>query len=413
LRLSFWGVRGSRPTPHSSALRHGGNTPCVEVRAGNQLLVFDAGTGLHDLARQLVAEDVGPGLNLHLFLTHYHWAHIQGLPLFAPSLAANGPVHLYGPWPGPGPQGSLGALLSTLFSTAFSPASAGAASSAFVLRELAPQSELSLDTVRIRTCATNHPGGALAYRIDHDGTSLVYAPDHEPGDAGCDRALLALARGADLLICDAQCHPDDLSARRRGEGHGSWRTAVELARQAGAARLVLFHHDPLHTDTDLDAFVHHAHQTFPATVAAAEGMTVELAPGETRFWARTGRSHRRVPFPVTARIQPAQGDISGPQEVHLRDISFDGAYFIGKQAYDVNDPLSLLIEVPSPASQSPVDDDAGEPTVASPLRLRGRVVRVEGRRVNGTGVGVGLSFSEPPSVDVLRVPGQPNGYKAG
>jgi phosphoribosyl 1,2-cyclic phosphodiesterase len=408
LRVTFWGVRGSCPTPDPSVLRYGGNTPCIEVRVEGHLLILDAGTGLHNLVSQLAAEDAGPGLVPHLMLTHYHWAHIQGLPFLESFWLAGNAVSIYGPWRQSANAPSLGALLKSLFSAPVFSGDAERAQSAFAVRELAPESDFRIGSAWIRTCPTNHPGGALAYRIDHGECSLVYVPDHEPGDPACDLRLISLARGADLFVCDAQLDPNDSSDPANSRGHGSWQAAVELARRAEVRHLALFHHDPRRSDAEVDAFVAQAQQTFANLVAAGEGLLVDLEPGQARFWVRTGRGSQRARVEATAQVRPVQRETPVEEQVQLKDLSLQGAYFVGSQSYNVNEAVSVLIEFPPEAGAV----DPGARAVAPPLRLRGTVTRVEPRRVKGGGVGVGVRFSESPAVDILRLPGKAGTRKA-
>lgn len=400
MRVTFWGVRGSCPTPDRPVLRYGGNTPCIEIRVEGHLLILDAGTGLHNLVSQLSAEEAGPGLSPHLLLTHYHWAHLQGLPSLEPLWLAGNTVSIYGPWRQSAGSPSLGALLKSLFSAPVFSGDAEQAQSAFAVRELAPESDFRIGSVWIRTCPANHPGGALAYRIDHGERSLVYAADHQPGDPDCDLRLISLARGAQLFVCDAQLDPDDSSDPANRRGHGSWQSAVELGRRAQVEHLALFHHDPGRSDAEVDAFVARARQAFPNLVAAGEGLIVDLEPRQTRFWARTGRGSQRARVAATAQVRPVQRETPVAEQVQLKDLSLQGAYFVGRQAYNVNEAVSVLVEFPPESGVA----GHGEKAAAPPLRLRGTVTRVEPRRARGGGVGVGVRFSESPTVDILRLP---------
>jgi hypothetical protein len=135
-------------------------------------------------------------------------------------------------------------------------------------------------------------------------------------------------------------------------------------------------------------------------------MIADLDAGRARIWGRTGRVSQRVPFPATAQVQPVEPDGPGDNEVHLRDISVQGAYFVGNQTYDLNESVSVLVEFPSETGRSPGDDGAGDPTAAPApqWRLRGTVARVEPRKLNGGSVGVGVRFTESPVVDILHLP---------
>jgi len=280
VRVKFWGVRGSIPAPKRGTRRYGGNTPCVEVRAGNQLLIFDAGTGIQDLGSELSARLGETGLRAYLFFTHYHWDHIQGLPFFAPIYFSGATLKILGPRPGEG--GKIAGVIRELFTPPFFPVSFNQLRSSLRFEELPWESDFFVGEARIRTCQLNHPQHTLAYRIDHDGASVVYATDHEPGDPACDEAIRRLAAGADLLISDAQYRPDELGEEKAGWGHGSWKHSVAIAQEAGVKRLLLFHHDPYRTDTELDYFVSYAREGFAATWAAGENMELEVAEGELR-----------------------------------------------------------------------------------------------------------------------------------
>ncbi len=286
VRLTFWGVRGSAPAPGRHTLRYGGNTPCVELRVGTHLFVLDAGTGLRELGRELHSEFQVRGLEAYILLSHYHWDHVQGLPFFEPLYFAGNTFHFFGPrLAGNGCTG-LSQILEALFAAPYFPVSTAALKAAYSLGELDGNSQFTLGPARIRTCRLNHPQGALAYRVEAGSVAIVYATDHEPGQAEADEALRALARGADLLISDAQYRPEELGAQKQGWGHGSWESAAMLARDAGLKHLMLFHHEPLRSDEEVDALLEQARRVFPQTSAAAEGTTVELSGRDIRIRAR-------------------------------------------------------------------------------------------------------------------------------
>lgn len=403
MRIHFWGARGSMPAPGPSTVRYGGNTPCIELRAGNQVFILDAGTGLRDLGRQLLAELGGDPLAATLFLTHYHWDHLEGLPAFEPLFAPSTNLRLFGPVPqGDGPR-ELAGILRLLFDSPFSPLRPRDVRATITPTHIAPGDDFVLGDTRIRACALDHPQGALAYRLEHNGVAVVYATDHEPGQAELDRALCDLARHADVFISDAHFTPAELSAPDAPAGHGSWETSVRLAREAGVKNLVLFHHHPARADEEIDRLLTAARQAFPTTCAAAEGMLIDAEPDRVHVWARHGRRGQRVPLPLAAQVESTREGRPLRHPAHLRDIGFQGAYFLSPGSYEREQPLSLEISWP-------LEDAAFlRHPEESLVRLRGTVARVDPDASDGGWAGVGVTFTEPFTIDALPLPGGRNG----
>jgi phosphoribosyl 1,2-cyclic phosphodiesterase len=257
IELTFWGVRGSIPTPVAENLGYGGNTACISIRSGDQpLVILDAGTGIRALGNTL--SEAKP---VHLFLTHFHWDHIQGIPSFAP--IQNTAIY------SSADPAELERILTTQMRPPYYPVPMPASLN---YRKI---SEESIGDLLVRPFALHHPNGATGYRIESSNASIVYASDHEHGDAAADTTLREYARDADVLIYDAQYTSEEYE-HRRGWGHSTWRQAVKLARETGVRQLILFHHDPLRMDRDLDAIVREAQQEFPNTIAAREGWSTSL-----------------------------------------------------------------------------------------------------------------------------------------
>ena len=176
LQLRFWGVRGSTPSPGKDTLVYGGNTPCVEIRtASNQILVFDGGSGIRELGRQLAAEFAGRDLPLNLFLTHFHWDHIQGLPFFEPAYTVGNAFTLVGPAQ---PTADLVQILAGQMASVYFPVGLEQFCARMEFQEI-DEGSCRLGGIQIDTLYSFHPGRSLIYRISHAGKRVVYATDNE------------------------------------------------------------------------------------------------------------------------------------------------------------------------------------------------------------------------------------------
>ncbi|WP_146652678.1 MBL fold metallo-hydrolase [Labilithrix luteola] len=269
MMVHFWGVRGSIASPGAATAGVGGNTSCVEVVCGETRIVLDAGTGLRGLGSELMGRQ--EPLALTLLLSHYHWDHIQGLPFFAPLYMKDAELTIVGA------RGttSIRETLHRQMSAPVFPVRLDEVGAKLETREVTPGSTFAVGEATVRVARGNHPGGVLAYRIEHQGRSIVYATDTEHY-ACVDPALRALAEGADVLIYDAQYTPEEY-ANKVGWGHSTFLHGTDLARSAGAGGLVLFHHDPARSDARVLEIEARAREYFPASMAAREGMQIDLA----------------------------------------------------------------------------------------------------------------------------------------
>jgi phosphoribosyl 1,2-cyclic phosphodiesterase len=284
MQVRFFGVRGSVPTPGSATVRYGGNTVCVEARlADGTVIIFDGGTGLRELGKVLTAEKhPGP---FSLLLTHVHWDHIMGLPFFAPLWKRENTVNIY-PLANDAHQDS--ARRRALFDGVHFPVR-GSDIPAH-LEVLEPDTgDWRIGSARIRRIALNHPGGAQGFRLDDaDGSSIAYLTDNELAPAGSGSPatdeLARFASGVGMLIHDAQYDEPEMD-EKRGWGHSSLESVLELGVKAETPRLVLFHHDPDRDDEELDAIglraaarLRELGSATRATVAN-EGLVVRLENG--------------------------------------------------------------------------------------------------------------------------------------
>ena len=284
--VTFWGTRGSIPTPGAQTARYGGNTPCVAVEgAGGQLVILDAGTGIRALGLQLVEKQNG-AVKVEILLSHAHWDHIQGLPHFKPFFAPGNAVRIWGSRQG---TTSLEAILRQQMDPAVFPVPLDALSAQLTVQQV-DLPEFSIGEFRVRTIKLRHPGLTLGFRLTpvKGGPSLAYVTDNELGPGGhydvpgsWRKDFVAFLSGVDLLIHDAMYTPAELELHR-GWGHSTYEEAVTLAQDTGAKRLVLFHHEPEHNDEMMDGLVkaaraHAKKDGRPLEVLAAlEGMKVTL-----------------------------------------------------------------------------------------------------------------------------------------
>jgi phosphoribosyl 1,2-cyclic phosphodiesterase len=287
MRLRFWGVRGSIATPGPDTVRYGGNTTCLEVRADDGSLIFlDGGTGIHRAALSLLAE---MPLNAHVFLTHTHWDHIQGLPFFIPIFVPGNSVTLHGPFD-PVSGSGVEQVMDIQMQYSFFPVREAELRANMEYRSLMPGAPVQVGDARITPVLLNHPVVNYGYRIDCNGKSLFFTGDHEPhtniyapDDEGhaafqgmvdnqrgeIERALA----GVDVLVADSSYTPEEYAVKK-GWGHGTYDSSIALAHAVGAKTLFCTHHEPTRSDDALEA-------AFAAALArngaAARSVNIRLA----------------------------------------------------------------------------------------------------------------------------------------
>jgi phosphoribosyl 1,2-cyclic phosphodiesterase len=269
--VRFWGVRGSIACSGEAYRKYGGNTSCIEVRCGTQLLIFDAGTGLRELGQTF---DCSKPLNGNLFLTHTHLDHICGLPFFRPLYHPKTRFRL---WAGHLlPERTLHQAICQFMADPLFPVPPHYFSRNVTYHDFKASETLEpYPEIRLRTAPLNHPNGATGYRIEYLGRSICYITDteHVPGQP--DQNILDLVAGSQVMIYDCS-YTDAEFSRYEGWGHSTWQEGRRLAEEAGVERLVIFHHDPSHEDSVMDAIAQEAEQARPGTIVAREGM--KLSP---------------------------------------------------------------------------------------------------------------------------------------
>ena len=278
MKATVWGCRGSLAAPGPDTIASGGNTSCLEIRlADDSLLVLDAGTGIRALGLALDSRHQRP---LHILLTHLHLDHIEGLGFFAPLWIQEQELHLWGP---PSPVASLERRIARYLSPPLFPVTLGEMPARIHFHDF-PEGDFEIGSATIRAVPVIHRGPTVGLRITDDSGSLAFIPDHEPylgfapGEAVASwTSGYTLAYRVDTLIHDAQYAEDEYPSRR-GFGHSSLAHAVAFAQTTEADKLVLFHHDPLHSDSELEQLEQRACELWErsdwAPTLAREGMQI-------------------------------------------------------------------------------------------------------------------------------------------
>jgi len=284
--VTFWGTRGSIPTPGPQTARYGGNTACISVQSNDdRLVILDAGSGLRPLGHELMKQR-NRILSTDILLSHTHWDHIQGLPFFKPMSSRDTSVCIYG---APQEGVPLKEILGRQMDPMVFPIPLNALAASLMVVEI-EQGEFEIEGFTICAFRLRHPGTTLGYRLvpDGGGREIAYVTDNELGPGGnyevsadWRERMVEFVRGADTLVHDAM-YLDQIIQARAGWGHSTPRQAVDLAREAECRRLILFHHEPEHDDSALDQLVRdtlkYAARTAPRlqVEAAIEGMRFNL-----------------------------------------------------------------------------------------------------------------------------------------
>lgn len=297
MKIKFWGVRGSIPTPGPSTVHYGGNTTCVEVRADDEIIILDAGSGIRPLGLSLVKEFKANPLRVTLLLSHTHWDHIQGFPFFIPAYNPKNQIRICG---FEGAQAGLQGILSSQMESPYFPVSLRQMPGNIVFDELHDM-HFMIGKVKAEASFTNHPGICVGYRLNTSFGSVAFLPDNEPYQRlrgattqttaemayarKMDERLINFIRDVDVLIIDSQ-YDDTEYQRHVGWGHGCLDDVVSLALIAGVKKLCLFHHDPGHDDDHINRMVEWARNLVamhgdPLIVEAArEGEEIVIGVGE-------------------------------------------------------------------------------------------------------------------------------------
>jgi phosphoribosyl 1,2-cyclic phosphodiesterase len=379
-KLGFWGVRGSTPTVDRANWRYGGNTPCLEIVTSNRTrIIFDCGTGLRGLGNRWLQTYPDMPMEAHIFVTHYHWDHIQGIPFFAPLYSEKNKFHFYSFRSKHLGSGSLQRVLEAQMATPYFPVDTSAMTAQRDFTEIAGGDTIQINDSKLTARWLNHPQGCLGFRLETPEGTLVYATDNEPGVPELDKSLRELATGADIFINDAQYSPEQLAGPKKGWGHSTWLEGVRVAEEAKVKNLLLFHHDPESSDKMVDAILAQARQKGGNVWAAAEGMIMTMgSPGAAVALpsTRTGQ-RRRTHFP--AMIE-GYGEDGAPfsEKTIIHDLSLQGAFLYMTHCPRLQSEVRVKMEA-----------NLGDADGTGLIWMKGYVVRREaGPQPNMTGVGL-------------------------
>jgi phosphoribosyl 1,2-cyclic phosphodiesterase len=278
LSVRFWGVRGSIPCPGPDTVVYGGNTACLEIRADERLVIIDLGTGIRALGTWLMENDYAQKgkIDADIFITHTHWDHIMGFPLFSPIYVPGNVLRITGPIPKE--KENLESILRTQLLFKYWPVRLEELSARIEFKQI-KETKLDLGSgLTVSTKFLNHPIYCLGYRFDYNGKSIaaVYDHEHYSGlDADKNNEITDFIRDADIVIHDAQ-YSEEEYPNHIGWGHASCKYAVESAIKAKVKKLVLFHHEPAHTDKQLKKLEKLCGKKAPfKVVMAKEGMLLQ------------------------------------------------------------------------------------------------------------------------------------------
>jgi len=272
--IKFWGVRGTRPVSNKEFVHYGGNTPCVEINIGDNSIIFDAGTGIVDLGKQ-INSDVSQEINI--FISHTHWDHIQGLPLFKPIYNEKNKIKIFGI----GNNGlKLNEILEKQMSCEYFPIQWENLRPDIEIIELNSNSEVKIDDIEITAIEATHTSKCLNYKVSYKNKTCAYITDNEWVKGDIDK-LINFIKNIDVLIVDTFFEDEEYYSKKDnlgkiGWGHGTWQQAVDLGIKSGAKKIVFCHHNEDKNDNKLDEIAKEAMKISNNICLAKEGMVITL-----------------------------------------------------------------------------------------------------------------------------------------
>ncbi len=282
MKVRFWGVRGSIASPGPKTVRYGGNTTCIEIRTdANELIILDAGTGIFPLSQTLLAE---LPVTANVLITHSHWDHIQGLPFFIPNFIPGNTLRLHGSFDPVSGKG-IEQVMAVQLQYSYFPVREAEMKANIEYVTLAPNQSIQIGSATITPCLLNHPVIDFGYRIDCNGKSVFFTGDHEPpyniyepGDEGFseyqifvdekNHAIDEVLKGVDVLIADCSYTEAEYPSKK-GWGHGTFKSSIEIAHKADVKVLFCTHHEPTRSDDMLEI-------AFDAALQASADITAQM-----------------------------------------------------------------------------------------------------------------------------------------
>ncbi|MAG14258.1 MAG: MBL fold metallo-hydrolase [Spirochaetales bacterium] len=306
MKIRFWGVRGSIPCPGPNTVEYGGNTACLELRFGEEekLIIMDAGSGIRALGNHMMQNDLPKGpIDTSIFITHTHWDHIMGFPFFTPIFIPSSKLKVYGPVTYE--DEGLDRIIGDQLTYRYFPIKHSELAADITYHPLKESSIDLGDGIQVTTKYLNHPILCLGYRFEREGKVFCTAYDNEPfrnvfpsdpedprydamaaeeGEIAAreeNEKVLQFYQNADILVHDTQYTNEEYLDSKLGWGHTPFEFAINSAHKAGVKKLVLFHHDPLRTDEQIDGLLEHYRELIGGKTEmeiemAREGMVLEL-----------------------------------------------------------------------------------------------------------------------------------------
>ena len=269
-KITFWGVRGSFPTPDRDKIDTGGHTSCVSIETKDEILVMDMGTGIKNLGESIVANPDSPS-KINIILSHYHWDHIIGFPIFAPLFSDKYQINIYGKKD----DIELKEIINRMLSPIFWPVSFDNFKAEINFQSI-ENNELKIsDSMNIKSQVHHHPHGALSYKVLSHNKIISYITDCEYVSGEPNDKLIQFVNKSDLLIHDSHFTVEDL-LNHKGWGHSSWAQAVKMAQKSNSKQLALYHYSPNYNDKQIETIESDAKKAFNKTIAAKQGLVIYL-----------------------------------------------------------------------------------------------------------------------------------------